>query len=81
MDTGNTNVKNLSFESALEQLEAIVEGLEQGHVALEKSIEQYERGEALRNHCKALLAEAENKVERIKLNSNGGVKAVESLDS
>jgi exodeoxyribonuclease VII small subunit len=41
------------------QLEGIVEQLERGDVALDKSIEIYERGEALKAHCEKLLSAAE----------------------
>lgn len=63
-------VQALSFEAALKQLEEIVTKLERGDVPLEESIAIYERGEALKKRCEALLAEAEERVERIR--SSGG---------
>ncbi len=48
-------IKALSFEAALAELEKIVGKLERGDVELEQSIKIYERGEALKNHCAALL--------------------------
>ena len=42
------DVSALSFEQAVEELEKIVAALERGDVALDKSIEIYERGEALK---------------------------------
>jgi exodeoxyribonuclease VII small subunit len=65
------DIKNLSFEAALKELEQIVTRLERGDVDLEQSIEIYERGEALRAHCDQLLKRAEAKVERITLNAQG----------
>jgi exodeoxyribonuclease VII small subunit len=58
-------IDGLSFEDALQELEAIVRELEGGQGRLEKAVAQYERGAALRSHCEALLAEAEQKVQAI----------------
>lgn len=70
----------MSFETALAELEKIVERLEQGNVALEESITQYERGEKLREHCQKLLGAAEAKVEKIRLSQDGKPIGVEPLD-
>ncbi|MDQ0319412.1 exodeoxyribonuclease VII small subunit [Pararhizobium capsulatum DSM 1112] len=78
--TDNTNVSALSFEKAVEELEAIVSALERGDVALDKSIEIYERGEALKKHCEALLGAAENRIEKIRLDRAGKPQGVEPLD-
>jgi len=40
-------------------------------VELEESINIYERGEALKDHCDRLLKQAEAKVEKITLNPSG----------
>jgi exodeoxyribonuclease VII small subunit len=66
---GFADIKAMSFETALKELEQIVTRLERGDVELEQSIELYERGEALRAHCDQLLKRAEAKVERITLSS------------
>ena len=76
----NADIKDMSFEQALEELEKIVGGLEGGNVPLDKSIAQYERGEALRAHCQKLLASAEAKVEAITLGPDGAAKGTEPLD-
>ena len=73
-------ITKLSFEQALEQLEAIVGDLERGDVALEQSIEAYERGEMLKKHCQTLLRAAEDKVEKIRLDADGKPVGVEGLD-
>ncbi len=65
------DIKKLSFEQALEELEGIVAQLEDGNVDLEKSIQVYERGTALKAHCEAKLREAEMKVEKITLGPGG----------
>ncbi len=78
--TQQIDVSSLSFEKAVEELEAIVSALERGDVALDKSIEIYERGEALKKHCEALLGAAENRIEKIRLDRAGKPQGVEPLD-
>jgi len=78
--TDYADIKDMSFEQALKELEAIVDRLEKGDVELEASIQMYERGEALKAHCDALLRKAEAKVEKIALNSNNQPTGTEPLD-
>jgi len=73
-------VENLSFELALKELEEIVGKLERGDVPLAESIAIYERGEALKKHCEKMLGEAEARVEKIRLGSDGKPAGVEPLD-
>ena len=79
-ENANTDIKAMSFEAALAELEKIVGNLERGDVELEQSIRIYERGEALKAHCAALLKAAEDKVEKIKLNRDGKPTGTEPLD-
>ena len=65
------DIKEMSFEKALKELESIVGRLERGDVELEESISIYERGEALKDHCDRLLKQAEARVEKITLNPAG----------
>jgi exodeoxyribonuclease VII small subunit len=51
-----------SFESALQELEAIVRTLEDGGAPLEESLKAYERGMALLKHCQETLGRAEQKI-------------------
>ncbi|MGO9483318.1 MAG: exodeoxyribonuclease VII small subunit [Rhodomicrobium sp.] len=74
------DIRGMSFEAALKELEQIVTRLERGDVDLELSIEIYERGEALRAHCDQLLKRAEAKVERITLSAQGVPQAIAPLD-
>ncbi len=74
------DVKDLTFERALKELEAIVGRLERGDVDLEESIAIYERGEALRDHCDRLLKAAEAKVEKLTLGADGAPKGLAPLD-
>lgn len=52
-----------SFETGLEQLEAIVKEMEGGDLPLERAIELFERGMSLSEQCRKKLAEAENRIE------------------
>ena len=74
------DVKKLSFERALEELETIVKRLEEGQVPLEESVAIYERGESLKRRCEELLRQAEARVEKITTDANGQVTGTESLD-
>ena len=76
----NEDIKAMGFEQALEALEKIVEDLERGEVPLDQSIRIYERGEALKAHCARLLKAAEDKVEKIRLSRDGKPVGVEPLD-
>lgn len=67
-------LEKLNFEAALSELEGIVRSLESGKAPLEESIEAYERGIALKNHCEKKLAEARLKIEKITLSPDGTVK-------
>jgi len=51
------------FESAIAELETIVKTLEEGDLALEKSLALFERGVQLSRFCHAKLEEAERRVE------------------
>ncbi len=53
-----------SFEQALGQLEQIVEKIEAGSVSLEQGLEQYGQGMALIRHCRAVLDQAEQKIQK-----------------
>ena len=57
----DTTIKD--FESAIAELETIVKRLEDGDLALEKSLELFERGVQLSRFCHARLEEAERRVE------------------
>lgn len=70
-DAPEIDIQDLTFEQALGELERIVQQLESGDVALDRSIAIYERGAALRAHCEAKLKDAELKVEKIVQGEDG----------
>lgn len=76
----HSDVSGLPFEKALAELESIVQRLEKGDVALEESIQIYERGEALKRRCDTLLREAEARVEKITRDAAGNATGTEPLD-
>lgn len=78
----DTPVEEMSFETAMAELEKVLGQLERGDVALDESIVLYERGAALKARCETKLKEAEEKVAAITLDGEGnptGTKAVEGL--
>ena len=74
-------VAEMTFEEAMQALEAVVSQLERGDVALEQSIALYQRGADLKAHCSAKLKDAEEKVELIRAAEGRavGVTPVEGL--
>ena len=71
----------LPFERALAELEDIVTRLERGSVALEESIAIYERGEALKAHCDGLLRDAEMRIEKITVGTDGQAAGAVRFDA
>lgn len=57
------SAEHVNFEEALKELEALVERMEKGELALEDSLQAFERGIALTRHCQSALKAAEQKVE------------------
>lgn len=53
----------VDFESALRELEALVEKMEQGDIRLEESLQHFERGIQLTRQCQQALQAAEQKVQ------------------
>jgi len=74
------DIAAMSFEQALAELETIVRALESGQAPLEQSIEQYERGAALKAHCEAKLSAARLKVEKIVVGASGEASGVAPAD-
>ena len=67
----DTSIKD--FEAAIAELETIVKKLEDGDLALEQSLQLYERGVQLSRFCHGRLEEAERRIEI--LNERGELKA------
>jgi exodeoxyribonuclease VII small subunit len=74
--TPDPAVAALTFDKALEELQATVGQLEAGGQPLEEAIVLYERGVALHEHCARLLAEAELRVKRLVERAGGALEAI-----
>ena len=74
------DVSGLSFEQSLAELEKIVAELESGQAPLERSIEMYERGAALKALCEAKLEVARLRVEKIVMGAQGQADRAESAE-
>jgi exodeoxyribonuclease VII small subunit len=57
--------KKLDYETAVAELETLVDRLEQGDVSLEESLKLYEKGVLLSRDCQQQLTEAEQKVQML----------------
>lgn len=55
--------EELTFEQALQQLEAVVRKLEEGDLGLTDALAEYEAGVRHLKQCHAALAQAERKIE------------------
>lgn len=64
-DAAATDPANLSYETALAELESIIARIESGSVSLDESLNQYKRGAALVRRCREVLDRAKVEVERI----------------
>jgi exodeoxyribonuclease VII small subunit len=53
------------FEKALAELEALVEKLESGELALDESLGDFKRGVELTRQCQAVLDRAQQTVEKL----------------
>ena len=81
MDATAPDIAAMSFEDALKALEEVVRRLESGDVPLDQSIDLYERGEALRQHCQARLDAAQARIEKIVAGPDGRPSATVPFDA
>ncbi|WP_375326808.1 exodeoxyribonuclease VII small subunit [Candidatus Tisiphia endosymbiont of Nemotelus uliginosus] len=58
-------IKEMSFEAALMELKEIIKKIDAGEESLESSINNFERGILLKEHCEKKLHNARLKVEKI----------------
>ncbi len=67
----DNEIKDLSFEEALVQLENIVRELESGRIKLDDAVKAYERAVSLKKLCESKLKAAQLKIEKIEIAPNG----------
>ena len=70
----------LSFEDALKRLETIVQRLESGDASLDESITLYTEGDALKMQCERRLKDAQARIEKISLGSDGAPSGTQPFD-
>jgi exodeoxyribonuclease VII small subunit len=75
MSTKNLQTPPKSFEEALAELEQILSDIEAGHVGLEQSLQKYERGSFLIQHCRTVLGKAEQQIELLSKGPDGRIVA------
>lgn len=56
-------VEELSFEEAIKKLETTIEKLEKEELTLDETLQNFQEGMKLTQHCKKILGQAEEKVE------------------
>lgn len=69
------DIKKMSFEDALAEMEEIVRDLETGTGKLDEAIDGYARGAHLKKHCQTKLKEAQAKIDKISLGPDGEIAA------
>ncbi len=80
MGTGTDgSVDEMSFEGALERLEAIVDQLEEGDLGLEEALAAFEEGVALSRRCAGELDAAERRIEILVQTGDGDTAPFDSL--
>ena len=73
------DLKKITFEEALLQLENIVRELEGGKIKLDNAVEAYEKATALKKFCEEKLKSAQLKIEKINIAPDGSI-STEPLD-
>lgn len=61
----NEDAEELSFESAMERLEAIVKEMESGRVTLDQSLDLFKEGSELAQFCQKKLSDNENRIKQL----------------
>ena len=65
MSESTKDIESMSYEQARDELVKVVAELETGSVTLEKSMQLWERGEALANRCEKWLSGARDQLEKV----------------
>ena len=65
----NKEIKKLSYEEALEELESIIEAMEDGSIPLADLVSKFENGAKLLKLCQIKLKEAELKIKKLDIDT------------
>jgi exodeoxyribonuclease VII small subunit len=78
----NSATEPKSFEEAMQKLEQIVRGMEQGTLPLEDSLEQYTQATAYLKFCYERLNQAEKRVQMLRgVDASGQAQTVDFEDT
>lgn len=69
--------EEMSYEEAFAELEALVDRLEAGDLALEEALSLFERGQALASRCGELLEGAELRLRQLLPDDRGGYEEMD----
>lgn len=75
-----TEMEDVNFEQALQELEAIVAELESGELALDDMLGRFERAMKLKEHCAAMLEKAEARIREL-IDEEGDAEPFAARDS
>ena len=73
-------IEKLSFEEAMEELEAVVRQLESGKLKLDEAVAVYERGAKLKQFCEQKLTEAKSKIDKLVIGKDGQIIGKEEFN-
>jgi len=73
-------MKEKTFETAMKQLEEIVQQLESGDLPLEAALKKFEEGVKLSKFCSRKLDETERKISILLADSNGNLREEPFID-
>jgi len=79
-DTTDPAVEGTSFESALDELEAIVAAMEEEQLPLEELVSRYEKGSKLLARCETVLASARKRLQTISAKAADDAAAISGAD-
>jgi exodeoxyribonuclease VII small subunit len=65
-----TTKQQPDLETALIEINTLIEQMEHGELSLEQSLEKFERGVSLIKHCQKVLQDAEQKVQILMQNGS-----------
>ncbi len=79
-DQPTDEMEAVAFETAMAELESLVEKMETGELSLEDSLAAFERGVKLTRHCQSALKAAELKVKVLTESGDLEELDIDSLD-
>ena len=71
---------NLTFETALERLESLIESMENGDTPLADLVAKFEEGSNLLKECQSKLRTAEKKIQKLNI-EDGSTEELDDLSS